>query len=140
MGAQSLLNDELITVAEAAPHFTDEETKVHREKIVDPGSNRFREEGGSACRSPYPNPPATGLDGARGLALSLPFTPPRAVLTQAVTEVWAGWARAEVTLVSPSDTPSISGACGHSLGNALGQSLGFPASGGGESWQRDNGS
>lgn len=81
-----------------------------------------------------------GLDRAPGLALSLPFTPPRAVLTQAVTEVWAGWARAEVTLVSPADISSISGACGHSLDNALGQSLGFPASGGGESWQRDNGS
>lgn len=134
------MNDELITVAEVAPHFTDEETKVHREKIVDPGSNRFREEAGSACRSPYPHPPATGLDGAPGLALSLPFTPPGAVLTQVVTEVWAGWARAEVTLVSPADIPSILKACGHSLGNALGQSLGFPASGGGESWQRDNGS
>ncbi|CAD7683696.1 unnamed protein product [Nyctereutes procyonoides] len=51
-------------------------------------------------------------------------------------EAWAGWVGAEVTPVSPADFPSIPGACGHSLGNALGWSLGFPAGGGGESWQK----
>lgn len=69
------------------------------------------------------------------LVLSLPFSLPRAMLTQAVMEAWAGWAGAEVTPVSPANVPSIPGACGHSLGNALGWSLGFPEGGGGESWQ-----
>lgn len=45
-------------------------------------------------------------------------------------ETWAGWAGAEVTPVFSADFPSIPGACGHSLGNALGWSLGFPEGGG----------
>ena len=78
---------------------------------------RFREKPVPGCRSPCP--PARGREGTPGLALSLPFSPPRAVLTQVVMEVWAGWAGAEVTPVSPTDVPSIPGAYGHSLGNAL---------------------
>lgn len=95
---------------------------------------RFREEPVPGCRSP--RPPARGQEGTPGLALSLPFSPPRAVLTQVVTEVWAGWAGAEVTPVSPTDVASIPGACGHSLGNALGWSLGFPELGGGKRWPK----
>ena len=97
---------------------------------------RFREEPVPGCRSPYPRPPARGPEGTPGLALSLPFSPPRAVLIQVVMEAWAGWTGAEVTPVSPTDVPSIPGAYGHSLGNALGWSLGFPEGGGGERWPK----
>lgn len=66
------------------------------------------------------------------MALSLPFSSHRSVLTQAVAEAWACWAGPEVTLVSPAEFPSITGAYGQGVGNALGRSPGFPAVGGGE--------
>lgn len=50
--------------------------------------------------------------GAPELAPSLLFSLPRAVLTQAVTEVWEGWVRAAVTLACPADSLSTLGACG----------------------------
>lgn len=66
------------------------------------------------------------------MALSLPFSSHKSVLTQAVAEAWACWAGPEVTLVSPAEFPSITGAYGQGVGNALGRSPGFPAGGGGE--------
>lgn len=90
MSSQSLLNDELTTMQGAAHRFPDEETETRGREMTNPV--RFREEPVPGCRSPYPRLPTRGPEGTPGLALSLPFSPPRAVLTQAVMEAWAGWA------------------------------------------------
>lgn len=92
-----------------------------------------------AAGVPTSHPPERGLQGPPGSALSLSSSPPRAVLTQAVREAWAGWAGAEVTPVSPADFLSIPRACGHSLGNALGWSLVSLQVGVGRTGKRDNG-
>ena len=93
MSSQSLLNDELTTMQGAAHRFPDEETETRGREMTDPGPTvRFREETVPGCKSPYSRPPTRGPEGTPGLALSLPFSPPRAVLTQAVMEAWAGWA------------------------------------------------
>ena len=61
---------------------TNEKTEAHGRQMTHPGPPvRFREEPVPGCRSP--RPPARGQEGTPGLALSLPFSPPRAVLTHA---------------------------------------------------------